>query len=72
MAYETDGCPLLGIRVLRFFPNNVQAHGTVVGWLPENGADEPALWRIEHDDGDAEDLSKDEVRSARPQEIVVY
>jgi hypothetical protein len=47
--------------VLRFFPHGMQAHGKVNGYLAEGGEDEPELWRIEHDDGDCEDLTKDEV-----------
>ena len=30
------------------------------GWLPEEGEDE-ALWHVEHDDGDEEDLEECEV-----------
>ena len=63
ITWETEGCEHLGHRILRFFPPNIQAHGRVTGWVPTNpdAEDEPALWRIEHDDGDCEDLSKEEV-----------
>ncbi len=36
--------------------------GTIVAWLPAEG-DDPALWHVEHDDGDEEDLEEHEVSS---------
>lgn len=60
-----DDHHLVGKRVLRFFPGFGQAHGTVTGWVPATGKDdEPALWRISHDDGDVEDCSEEEVLAA--------
>ena len=58
--------PHVGERVLR----RVKGHGVVRAavrlYLPPGDAeDEPALWRIEHDDGDSEDLEEHELREAK-------
>ena len=39
-------------------------HGTTTCWSPAGGDTCPALWRVEHDDGDKEDLDEREVRDA--------
>ena len=65
MEFQQADCLHLNAKVLRFFNGGMQAHGKVTGWLPANpnAEDEPALWRVEHDDGDVEDLSREEVCS---------
>ena len=39
-------------------------HGTTTCWSPAGGDTYPALWRVEHGDGDKEDLDEREVRDA--------
>lgn len=52
----------LGRRVRRFFDEE-PVDGTITCWLPATASD-LALWHMEHDDGDAEDLDDREVRTA--------
>lgn len=41
------------------------ARGTITMWVPANDEeDDPALFHVEHDDGDSEDLEEDEVEAA--------
>mmetsp|Transcript_17557 Transcript_17557/g.29031 ORF Transcript_17557/g.29031 Transcript_17557/m.29031 type:complete len:853 (+) Transcript_17557:241-2799(+) len=56
------GHPWIGQRVTRIFGGKA-LDGTVVSWLPPNG-DEIALWHVEHDDGDSEDLEESEAEEA--------
>ncbi|KAK3236468.1 hypothetical protein CYMTET_53395, partial [Cymbomonas tetramitiformis] len=66
-AAAVDGAALVGRRVRRFFDGNPKdpADGTVVEYLPASGED-CELWHIVHEDGDEEDLDREEVeRSLR-------
>ena len=66
----TDGHAKIGKRVVRSFARSVHkparlVHGTIAKWLPAGAAaDEPALFRCVHDDGDEEDLEEDEAEEA--------
>jgi hypothetical protein len=64
---EADGWvrhgPHVGQRVRLVFPNNGESEGSVTAYLPPDGADQ-ALWHIEHDDGDEEDLEEHELQPA--------
>ena len=65
-AYLTDpsASEFIGVRVARSFGRRGgRTLGTVVGYLPASG-DEEALWRVQHDDGDGEDLDEDELKEA--------
>ena len=69
-AWRTDGSAYVGQRVL-FQPKGCSQSygGVVVGWVPaedgRNGMGEPvALWHVQHDDGDEEDLEEHEVGRA--------
>ena len=49
-GWLTDG-PHVGARIRMLFAGFGESEGTVVGYLPADG-DDPALWHIEHDDGE--------------------
>ena len=52
----------IGRAVRRFFPRHGgPSDGVVTRWLDENEEDEPALYHVEHEDGDEEDLEEDEL-----------
>ena len=62
----TTGSEWIGQRVTRSFPEGPPVGGHVEKWLPKgSGDDEPALYKVVHDDGDMEDLEEHEVREAR-------
>ena len=69
-GWMTSGCSWVGQRVQRVFPaarkggKPLVVHGTITCWSPAEGDTYPALWRVEHDDGDKEDLDEREVRDA--------
>mmetsp|Transcript_48468 Transcript_48468/g.156030 ORF Transcript_48468/g.156030 Transcript_48468/m.156030 type:complete len:201 (+) Transcript_48468:945-1547(+) len=44
-------------------PSYFHSDGWITGWMPAAGGDE-ALWHMEHDDGDEEDLDEEELRLA--------
>ena len=54
-GWLSDG-PRVGARVLRRLKGHGHVHAVVQLYLPPGEADEPALWRIRHADGDEEDL----------------
>ena len=63
--------PHIGRRVrLSFSANQFTGRdgvvdGTVVAYSPAPpGSDDPALWRVRHDDGDSEELELEELRVA--------
>ena len=61
----TTGSRWLGRRISRSFPGSSEVPSTsvvgrVVAWLPETRED-PALWRLRHEDGDEEDLEEHEL-----------
>ena len=57
----TEGHRHIGKRLARPFGSRI-ALATVTKWVAAgDGADEPALFRAEHDDGDMEDLEEHEV-----------
>ena len=68
-AYEeewrTDGHALIGSRVVRSFTKR-RVHATITRWLPPgaNPREDPALFRVVHDDGDEEDLEEAEAEAA--------
>ena len=55
--------PHVGARIRQYFAGVGASEGTVVGYLPPDGAD-MALWHILHDDGDQEDLEESELEEA--------
>jgi hypothetical protein len=58
----------IGRRICRVFVPHGISCGTVKAYLPANpdapDEPEPALWHVEYDDGDEEDLDEEEVTSA--------
>jgi len=54
----TTGNRWIGVGCLRYF-HHVPVVGTIVAWLPPT-AEDPALWRLRHEDGDEEDLEEHE------------
>ena len=66
-AWSATGHKWLGLRVARrFHPAGrsvVKCYGTVTSWVPADETEkDPPLWRVEHDDGDKEDLEEEDVR----------
>ena len=63
-VWRAEGHTYLSRRVLRSFDDGkVEVLGTIVKWLEED-KEEPALFRVVHDDGDEEDLEEEEVIEA--------
>ena len=58
--WQTSGSRWLGRRISRSFPGVPTVVGRVVSWLPATQED-PALWRLRHEDGDEEDLEEHEL-----------
>jgi len=56
----------IGQRVLRDFGEYGTVAGTIEAWVPagQDAANEPALWRVQLDDGDDEDLEEHEAQQA--------
>ena len=54
----------LGQSVCRFYPAHGFAFGEISCWQPPTSSGEPPLWRMQHDDGDNEDLDEAEVVAA--------
>ena len=65
--WRETGHPWLNRRVLRVGRrangSRWVVHGRVTGWIPADDDDE-ALWRVDHDDGDREDLDEAEVSAS--------
>jgi hypothetical protein len=55
---QLDGHPWIGQTVLRFYDGQ-PTRATIVKWAAA-AASEPALWHLEHEDGDEEDLEEAE------------
>jgi hypothetical protein len=73
-VYATTGSEYVGRKVRRQFGKR-KVVGTITGWVAAEG-DDPALWHIEHIDGDEEDLEEHEVLqclvdNSEPQEALV-
>ena len=62
MAFALHGCEHIGKRVTRRF-EGVNVGGVVSAWAPADGQEE-ALYRVRHDDGDEEDLDRQELEDA--------
>mmetsp|Transcript_16695 Transcript_16695/g.33761 ORF Transcript_16695/g.33761 Transcript_16695/m.33761 type:complete len:1121 (+) Transcript_16695:152-3514(+) len=62
LEFLTSGHPWIGQRVTRIFDKK-PSDGTIVSWLPPQEG-EGALWHVEHDDGDSEDLEENEAEDA--------
>ena len=64
-AWQTDGHEFVGKRVRRFFGPKI-ADGIIISWLPagEDPEEDPALFRMKHDDEDMEELEVLEVVNA--------
>ena len=61
IAWLSSGHKLLGTRVARLFHGQITS-GTITMWVGADVAEgDPALFRMEHDDGDEEDLEEEEV-----------
>jgi len=61
--WRHEGSSYIGKQTRRFFPQGggfVHSNGVLTGWLPAEG-EEPALWHMQHEDGDEEDLEEFEV-----------
>ena len=58
-SYLTEGSPYIGKFVKRQFNKRDRpTYGKIVSWLPKNEEkdDEPAIWHIQHVDGDEEGM----------------
>ena len=55
------GSAWIGQVCLRYF-HHMPVQGTIVAWMPATDED-PALWRLRHEDGDQEDLEEAEVEA---------
>ena len=62
MAFALHGCEHIGKRVTRRF-EGVNVGGVVSAWAAADGQEE-ALYRVRHDDGDEEDLDRQELEDA--------
>ena len=62
-GWRKSGSDWLGRGVCREFDGEVSS-GQVLYWLPESDQGDEALWKIQHDDGDTEDLDEEELKSA--------
>ena len=62
------GVHAVGARVAREFGDGVTYHGTVTSFLKGKGED-PDLYHVEYDDGDAEDMGRDEYNYAYALEL---
>ena len=51
----------IGKRLRRFFKGHGRSDGIIVGYLPSNKNEGMELWRMEHQDGDEEDLDRGDV-----------
>lgn len=51
----------IGRKLRRFFRGHGKSDGIIVGYLPANKNEGMELWRMEHQDGDEEDLDKDDI-----------
>lgn len=59
---DAEGAEFIGVPVRRFFRGlAAPSDGTVVAFLPAYLNDGASLWHVLHDDGDEEDLDRDEV-----------
>jgi hypothetical protein len=56
-----NGIAVLGRKGRRFFPKHGKSDGTIVAFLRGGMNDGIALWHMEHDDGDCEDLDNKEL-----------
>ena len=62
MHGRREGHEWIGKRVRRFHKGGVFSDGVITKWLPAGeAADDYAMWHVEHDDGDEEDLEAYEV-----------
>mmetsp|Transcript_30144 Transcript_30144/g.68461 ORF Transcript_30144/g.68461 Transcript_30144/m.68461 type:complete len:1247 (-) Transcript_30144:1529-5269(-) len=61
VVYQTTGSEYIGRNVRRVFGKKNPVMGLIVGWLPATD-EEPALWHVQHLDGDEEDMDEEEVR----------
>jgi hypothetical protein len=57
----TGPTDVIGRRARRFFPGYGRSDGVIVAYLPPERNEGLALWHMEHDDGDAEDLEESDV-----------
>ncbi len=61
-----SGSEWIGARLLRVFDASEPVEARVLWWLPQGSApDEPALYKVQHTDGDLEDLEEHEVQAGR-------
>lgn len=51
----------IGRKLRRFFKGHGKSDGIIVGYLPSNMNEGMELWRMEHQDGDEEDLDKQDI-----------
>lgn len=54
----------IGRKLRRFFRGHGKSDGIIVGYLPAIKNEGMELWRMEHQDGDEEDLDKDDVEKS--------
>lgn len=55
---------IIGRRGRRFFPGHGKSDGVMIAYLPADKNEGMALWHMEHDDGDAEDIDESDVEKA--------
>ena len=64
IAWADEGHELLGSRVARLHGKKCVL-GAITKWVDADEAEgDPALFKMQHDDGDEEDLEEEEVRAA--------
>ena len=59
--FSADDNEHVGITIRRFFKGSGKSDGTVVSYLPADYNEGISLWRMEHTDGDVEDLDEGQV-----------
>jgi len=59
--FEPSEHPHIGKNMRRFFKKFGKSDGVLVAYLPSEKNEGLALWRMEHRDGDEEDLDENDV-----------
>ena len=63
-VFDSEASEFIGIKARRFFKGFGSSDGTVIAHLPADKNDGVALWHMEHNDGDAEDLELADLQKA--------
>jgi hypothetical protein len=62
--FDASANELIGVQARRFFKGFGKSDGTVVAYLPPEKNDSVALYHMEHNDGDSEDLELHDLQKA--------